>query len=700
MRDLFTVLIAEKPYIDAIRLENKLFFEPFLENKELAFCYWNPEGQSLKDSVPDLIDTVGRKKDWKAIIIHNCTDEQAKQINPFDIVDCSELNVLTEPYQDPMAGQNLNDWEKSLRDDYNLLISNKEAIYKRALELPLQKLATWLSFKPADFVLNDVGEKDDIHEWALNELNQGEVNPNVRLERLEREQYRSELKMKEILRREFVGDNTLGIAYPKEIYCISKRTSDNGFFNPETYWNTRSKNEYSEFCDRNMYFDKMRFLVFDLLPETHKDFRCDKIRFLTTLLVFATNTVPGSTMEARRLYVLECKNDDTPLFTLTTSYDKKLAATYEVIDNEIDRIYSEIPGELTDKVAESLFCSPMNVEVKLDESCDFDALYPEDDFALVPSSPDAEVENWKDSFKGVQKSYGNIIRQQRRSVKKGIDKLNLNSELSEANISRLTPFQLDDIQDYTENAENEMVSSLPPDLAEASKYEEMMQEKADKVKNVLEKRMSKMTAVVVSTIILLLTLVLYAPFIVANLSTSETTATSLGMLGVILAILAAALVITLIVLKLPLREAVKDFESTMHTVVDEINDGMRRFSKYFSLSANVRRGYKVKEYAAKNLDEYTKSIRIRRKHQEDIRKKRAELEEMYPEFIGDSKYYENTMIQPYDYDFGKKVEYEYAAPFLAGFCRNINFLEKGNHVEVPSGYITDISVRMEEIYDK
>lgn len=700
MRDLFTVLIAEKPYIDAIRLENKLFFEPFLENKELAFCYWNPDGQSLKDSVPDLIDTVSRRKDWKAIIIHNCSDEQAKQKNPFDIVDSSELKELAAPSQNPMADQDWDDWENSWQSYYDLLITNKEEIYKRALKLPLQKLTTWLSFRATDYVLNDTQEKDDIHEWALHALSQGEVNPLVRLERLERVEYRNELKMKEMLRREFVGDNNLGIAYPKEIYCISKRTSENGFFNPESYWNIRSKNEYSEFCDRNMYFDKVRFLVFDLLPEKHKSFRCDKIRFLSTLLVFATNIVPSSTMEARRLYVLECKNDDTPLVTLTTSYDKKLAATYEVIDNEIDRIYGEIPGELTDKVAESLFCAPMNVEVKLDENCDFDALYPEDDFALIPSSPEAEVENWEESYKGVLKSYGNIIRQQRRSVKKGIDKLNLSSELSETNISRLTPFQLDDIGDYTENAENEMVASLPPDLAEASKYEKMMQEKADKVKDVLEKRMSKTTAIVVSAIILLLTLLLYAPFVVSNLSSSETIATSLGLLGVILAILAVALVVTLIVLKLPLREAVKDFESTMHSVVDEINDGMRRFSRYFSLASNVRRGYKVKQYAAKNLDEYTKSIRIRRKHQEDIRKKRAELEEMYPEFIGDSKYYENTMIQPYDYDFDKKVEYEYAAPFLAGFCRNIDFLEKGNHVEVPSGYITDISVRMEEIYDK
>ena len=724
---MFTVLIAEKPYIDAIRLENKLFFEPFLENKELAFCYWNPQGQSLEDSVPELMDIVGRKREWKAIIVHSCTDEQAKQKNPFDIADCRELKSIAEPSQNFAEEEKIVKWAEQWDTYYENLTSAKKKIYKKSLELPLQKLTTWLSFKPSDFVLSDVEEKDGVHDWVLDELFKKDFfgsldgqerhedeenissekqvvkrrrNPLSILEDLEKEQYRNELRAKEEIRREFVGEDTLSIACPKEIYCISRRTSINGFFNPENFWNIRSKIEYSEFCDRNMYFDKMRFLVFDLLPETHKNFRYDKIRFLSTLLVFASNNVPSSTMEARKLYVLECENDDDPLFTLTTSYDKKLAATYEVIDNEIDRIYSEIPGELTDKVAESLFCSPINVEVRLDDNCNFDALFPEDDYALLPSSPDLEVARWKQSFKGVQKAYGNIIRQQRRSVKKGIDKLNLSSELSEANISRLTPFQLDDIKDHTENIENEMVAALPPELAEVSKYEKIMQEKADNVKNVLATRISKVAAITVSSIILVLTLLLYAPFILANLSTPETLSTTLVMLGVILTILAAALIITLIVLKLPLREAVNDFNNTMRYVMAEINGTIRKFSKYFSLSSSVRRGYKVQGFAAKNLDEYTKSIRIRRKHQEDIRKKRAELDEMYLEFIGDSKYYENTMIQPYDYDFDNKVEYEYAAPFLAGFRRNIDFLEKGNHVEVPSGYITNISVRMEEIYDK
>ena len=57
------------------------------------------------------------------------------------------------------------------------------------------------------------------------------------------------------------------------------------------------------------------------------------------------------------------------------------------------------------------------------------------------------------------------------------------------------------------------------------------------------------------------------------------------------------------------------------------------------------------------------------------------------------------MICPYELDFDQKIEYDYAPPFLMGDCRQISFLESGNYVTVPSGYITRISVRQEELYD-
>ena len=110
---MFTVLIAEKEHIDAIRQGNKLFFEPFLENKELAFCYWNPAGQNLDDSVPGLLDAVGRRKEWRAVIINNCNIATSKLRNPFDVVEHSMLDALTPPMQQPQDNESIDEWEAS-----------------------------------------------------------------------------------------------------------------------------------------------------------------------------------------------------------------------------------------------------------------------------------------------------------------------------------------------------------------------------------------------------------------------------------------------------------------------------------------------------------------------------------------------------------------------------------------------------------
>ena len=41
-----------------------------------------------------------------------------------------------------------------------------------------------------------------------------------------------------------------------------------------------------------------------------------------------------------------------------TSNDRKLASTLKVIENEVEKIKSEIPEELSDKAVEALFCTP------------------------------------------------------------------------------------------------------------------------------------------------------------------------------------------------------------------------------------------------------------------------------------------------------------------------------------------------------
>ena len=81
---MFTVVIAEQTHLDAIR-ENPVFLGPFLKSRELGFCQWLPEGETLRDCIPTLEQTVSRRDRWRAVII--TTDDGLSRHNPFDLVD-------------------------------------------------------------------------------------------------------------------------------------------------------------------------------------------------------------------------------------------------------------------------------------------------------------------------------------------------------------------------------------------------------------------------------------------------------------------------------------------------------------------------------------------------------------------------------------------------------------------------------------
>ena len=698
---MFTVLIAEKEHIDAIRQENKLFFEPFLESKELAFCSWNPEGQSLQDAVPGLYDAVGRTKNWRAVIINNCTPETSKQRNPFDVVEYSALRELAEPNRQIQQSDNPAEWISSWETYFNTLSLTKEAIYKKALEFPLQKLSTWLCFKPEDYIHNEVHAKLDVQDWALEEiLKEDENKKNVgRLELLERDHYKNEARLKEILRRDFVSETYLNVSYPSEVYCISTRSAENNYFDPNAFWLVHQDNEYSSFADRNMYFDKMRFLVFDILSSSHRDFRSDYIRFLATVLIFISNPVPGGAMQARRLYQLEVDSSDDPLCTIVTSYDKKLSNTYAVIESEMEQIRGEIPGELTDKTAEALFCTPRDIDVLLDKSCDPEKILAELDYGLFYDSPENEFHKWNRDYNESQETLSYIVKQQSRSVRKSVKYADLASEVSDVNISRLTPLQIEDVREYTDNAEDEMVASIPKDLAEFEGYSKRLSEASEDVKKQIARRMTQKTGIILTAICLGLFLLCFFPFLFANHSTPLTVSTAIALCASTIGVLAVIMFVSLFFLRSSVVNAVRGFNDVAHEITNEIHASLKGFSKYLSAFCNVRRGYSVQNYAKQNLDVYTKSIRIRKRHQEDIRKMRAHLKEKYSDYIAGQSFCDEAMSRPYDYDFDETKEHSYPAPFLAGDRRQIEFISAGNHVSVPSSFITKISVKMEEIYE-
>jgi hypothetical protein len=259
---------------------------------------------------------------------------------------------------------------------------------------------------------------------------------------------------------------------------------------------------------------------------------------------------------------------------------------------------------------------------------------------------------------------------------------------------------VEDIREYTNAAENEMIASIPPDLTDISQYKQQLEQESEKVKKEIGRRMTKKTVIVLGSICLGLLLICFLPFLFANHGSVKTISTALLLSACMCGLLAGILLVSLFFLRRSVVNAVKSYNNKAHEVMNDINAAMNRFSKYLSASCNVRRGHAVQDYAQNNLDIYTKNLRIRKKHQEDIRKRRAELAEGYADYFGDKSCCDETMCRPYDYDFDQPMEYSYPAPFLAGDCRQIEFISNGNFVTVPSSYVKRILVRMEEIYEE
>ena len=701
---MLTVLIAENKYIDAILKQNYFFFEPFLKAKDLSVCEWNIEGQSFLEAVPDLADRVARAKEWRAVIIAPDTNMRAE--NPYDVVDTDALLSIVRPPEEPADNKETqSDIEAAWSNYYEQYRTVKDRLYDQALEFPLQKLTTMLCYRRKDYVLNNVEYVQDADEWAIAELEgpNGKLSNNISL--LEKQQYKHEQVYKENIRRDFFNrflnsEESIGITQPTEVICVTSRCSSSDFFDPAKNWDVHNVHAYSGFADRNMYFDKMFFMVMDILPKNHASYRIDQIRYLYNIMMIASNPLPDSAMQARKLYLLDSENDEEPLFDLITSYDRKLEKTGRFLERDIDRILSGIPSELTDNEAEDLFCAEVKIPVSIaKEQNDSSLTVNRNEYGLSADCPENELEKWSAQYSSSVEALDRMLKQPRRAVSKAVDTLPINNEIKYELVNSLNDFQMDDVREFTRKEEETMDSIDSFDLYDPSKYHQKLSRCNDKIRGIMDQRMRRKTTITIGLIVLGLFLLSFSPLIINNRSNVKTVATALIIMGVSTALIAVILFVALLIMRKPLRKALSEYNDSMREISSDIRGSVDRYSKYLSALCNAKRGYSVLEYSKKREDKYTRSIRVRKKHQEDLRKKRAELADGYAYFISEELPVNEEMTEPYNYDFDRQVDFDYPLEYPAATARQIEFLKRGNFATSPTEFVKKITIQTEEIYD-
>ena len=689
---MFTVVIAEKEHLDSIQ-ENMVFLEPFIDKRNVAFCEWKTDEQSLKESVPKLEETVSRRDSWRAVIV--CNEDGLNQKNPFDLVTFKapvrtfDKAPMEEPDSEEVTGKakdmnldQLTDVDGRILDErlnryLRELRKAKFAAFEQAVHNPLTRLVTYLCQPP----------------MVTKGINRASEDPEFN-------EYLEENNKKQELRMQILNGERINFTLPADVYCVAKRTYENAMYDIPTAWVPHEDLHYSRFFDQNLYFTRMRYFVFDILPKNHNNYPFDYIRFLYALLILANNETPNGALRPERVYNLQCENDEDALDKMLSAYIAKMNATTGDLESRIRDREKKQKERLSDKEANSIFCANVAVPVSYDREIDPKGLLADTKaYKLSEDCPADEHGVWKGQLQNSQKTLKLLLKQPRRAVKKASVDMHL---MNEANLDKallLNEFQVEDLEEHIAQEELKMVNTDTVSLIDMSEYDRRMQKEDEKICKKIETRMTKKITVITGAVVILLYLLGFAPLVFKNLKVNRNMIGALSVTGVALGLLILTILITLLFLRKSMRKTVGGFNDVMYGIKGELDQSLAQYSRYLSSACNVMRGYSVLNYRLSTEDAGTTEVRILRKHIMDIQKRKAEIQDIFGRFITGKYDLTGAEQEGYNLEFYRATDYEFPLPYKESDARIIEFIENGNYISVPVSFVRSLKVQREELYD-
>lgn len=739
---MFTVIIAEKKIID-IYTELKVFLSP-LVNKNIGFCEWNRNGDSLEEMLPDLYNIVAYQSEWKAIIINQ---DKADKKNPFDYVEYKEEKDRSKNQWELIASRRKNRfdcYDRAINNpltrltsalcgvqtlstvisedaDYDKIVSGQMELYDYMLYRSLIAEDTvYLTAHLKKFQrdrLNRFVPEDKI-DVLLNYIKEKEVQAITNLVGRE-----NVLNLIEMLTGgdpfcsdpeyvESIIDNTkkkkvfegitklysLDVKAPSEVICIAPRTLEKYSFVSSVSQKNFDERDYSRFSEYNLYPEKLKYIVFDMLSETQKQYKAELIRLLCFLLILAGNTKPYGRIREQRVYRAEVAFDSQAIGRACSKYIGKLKATISQIAVLQYELQMDMEETVDDNTSRELFESSIDIPVRIKEELKKQELYAQSkEIGLSGDCPQSESVYWDSQYHTIRKLFVRYLREPRRAVKTAVKEyFQKENKIEDEAALLLNEYQKEDIEYKLLEEEQNMVETVTPHLFDTVKYNKMIEEADKELRRGISQRMTKKKIILVGLIVFMAYLFGCMPLLLGNfsLSSSEPFLTALAITGSGLLVLFIAGLIYLFVLRRRLINRFKHFNYVISGICNEIENGLKAFSKYLGHACNVMREFSVLEYTRENQN---RKENILKKHRLDVEDKIKEISEAFSEYIVLSKIHADA-YDPYEYDFRLLKNYEYEMP-CSETKVDIEFLQPGNYITVPVDYVERIMLIREELYD-
>ena len=629
-----------------------------MEDNKAIFCAWNTEGETLSECVPDLREAVKRGDRWRAIIVAN--DSCRTQKNPFDCVR----------HRDPVREE--DEEEEAYRERR---LKARFDSYEAAAKQPLSRLCAYLCVYPS---VSAEGE------GLLND------DPDFR-------DYRAADMKKKELQREIIGSEPEDFFKPVEIICIARRTYKDDHYDIRTAWTEHVDLEYSRFADYNLYYPKMRYVVFDIVPPEHRGYRFENVMFLYVLLLLAQNDIPQDALKSGKVYSLICENDRGKLCSLLQEYDDRLAVTQKALEDEVVLLKHTAPQTISDSEMADLFFGKTVVSVHTEKSFSESDIYVHPKrFAFFSDRPEEETAAWKDEYSRSKAGLQRYMKQPKRAIRSAVFSTRVQSEDGTAaeKVHMLNEQQIDDLMEHTDNVEAAVVATIPENLSDPTRFYEEAEKSAEEVRGHLNTRMTRKTGIAAIAIVIGAFLVGIIPILLTGTFSLYTV---LGVVGAVAVILLAAL-ICLLVQREKLRGKMRSYNNVMKSISRAIQSNLERYSLFLGHVCDMKKGKRAENALKESCGETLQVCRTFQKHIMDIRNLRSECGLTFSQFLMNGQE-RNPDAQPFLYDFRKGVNYRY--PIITGEARSkrVEFLQKGNMAELPVDFISRVELRREELYD-
>ncbi len=737
---MFTVIIAEQEILDMFE-EFRMFLNPLFNNKDIEFCAWKRNEQSLEKMLPDIYEKVSFQKEWRAVIVNN---DMINSLNPFDYTG----------YEDDVTLSSEHDW-----DGIALRREARFSCYGKALNNPLTKLTSALCGTPVfNSVIEDkeiygsiISGETELYEYMLDlqlkALNLTEMAARLNtyhrsnLTRFVPEDKIDELincvkcsQTKEITEMiapdrivnfiSLIGNNdplysdpeyiecmventkktemfdaiasdfTFKDKLPSEVICVSPRTFDCSVYNENSSWEAEDERNYSNFCENNLYNEKLKFILFDLLPADNKQYLFERIRMMCFLLILAGNSIPNGVVSPRRVYRAEFSFDPKAIEDTCTEYISKLKATSLLIKEHFKGAQSEIEETLDKETFEQLFESDVTIPIDVSEYNRNDLYARGNNIGLASDCPTDEEKKWDEEYRLISRRFVKYLKEPRRAVKAAVNnEFRLNNCVEDDRALRMTGGQAEDIADRLHTEEQYMIESSATQLFNNTKFKKEI-DKADKeVRKSISERVTRKGTVLVGSVVLAAYLIGFLPLVFRNFETEKAILCALGITGASLLILALVGIVKLIIMRKKHMKAYDNFNQKVSGICMEIEDGLRGYSTYLGHACNVMRASSVLQTKE---SQSSKEQKILTYHAIRVSDKTKDAYELFSKYI-DCDAIVLTDVEPYFYDYSVMRDYNFDMPYKES-KRKIAFMQEDNIVTIPVDYVSSVILVREELY--